>query len=86
MSKPNDFGVFDMLTGVREWVSEVDPGNPLRLGLCGISFRYQNFRKYETIEARRIGWGLPELAYTFQGFRIVRSAPIVDAPAEEEDR
>ena len=82
-AKPNDYGVFAMLTGLREWVSEVDPENPHRRGLCGVSFRYRHFRNYGSVEAERIGWGLPDLAYTFQGFRVVRSVPI-QSPDEEQ--
>ena len=69
-TKPNDLGVFDMITGSREWVSEKDPKDPKRVGLCGYSFR-ENFS--EEIKPRLIGYDLPDLAYSFNGFRVVRS-------------
>ena len=87
-SKPNDYGIFDMLTGTREWVSEVDPENSRRRGLCGVSFRYSHFRGYDKLDTRPIGWGLPELAYSFHGFRVVRSLPldgVASEPPTEQD-
>jgi hypothetical protein len=75
-TKPNDFGIFDMVTGSREWVSEKDPKDPKRVGLCGNSFR-DNFS--EEIKPRLIGYDLPDLAYSFNGFRVVRSRPMKTA-------
>ncbi len=72
-TKPNDFGVFDMITGSREWVSEKDPKDPKRVGLCGYSFR-DDFS--EAIRPQSIGYDLPDLEYSFNGFRVVRSRPI----------
>ncbi|NND99484.1 MAG: protein kinase [Pirellulaceae bacterium] len=71
-AKPNGYGIFDLICGTREWVSEVDPDNPRRRGLCGMSFRYNK----ETLEPRQIGFGLPDLSYSFHGFRVVRSRPV----------
>ena len=71
-TKPNDYGIFDMITSVREWVSDADTKDPLRRGLCGQSFRQPK----SGLVPPRIGFDSPDLKYTFQGFRVVRSRPV----------
>jgi hypothetical protein len=61
-----------MITGSREWVSEKDPEDPKRVGLCGYSFR-DYFS--EDMNPHVIGYDLPDLEYSFNGFRVVRSRP-----------
>ncbi len=70
-SKPNDFGIFEMISGTREWVSENDESLTHRRGLCGMSWRYNK----GTLSPREIGFGLPDLSYSYHGFRVIRSRP-----------
>ena len=73
-AKPNYFGVFTMIGGCREWTSAVDPSNPKRRALCGMSYRYDK----DMLEPEEIGFGLADLRYSFHGFRVVRSRPMRD--------
>ena len=68
--KPNDYGIFDMPDSVREWVSDSD-GNGVRRGLCGQSY----YRDLRELVPPRVAYDTPELSYTYQGFRVVRSIP-----------
>ncbi|MCO8122333.1 protein kinase [Stieleria sp. TO1_6] len=81
-SKPNDKGFFDLITGTREWVSDVDPDKPNRRGLCGNSFVYDHFRNYGEVKPESLSFDVPNLAHSYIGFRVVRSIPIELASAD----
>jgi Protein kinase domain len=73
LEHPNVVPVHDV---GHEWVSEKDPKDPKRVGLFGYSFR-DNFS--EGIRPNVIGYDLPDLEYSFNGFRVVRSRPSKNA-------
>ena len=73
-ARPNDFGIFDMYSKVREWTNDVDPGNPKRIQLCG--FDYRGSLGVRGVAPRYLGYSEPNTLRSFYGFRLFRSVPM----------
>jgi serine/threonine protein kinase len=74
-SKPNDYGIFDMITNVIEWISDGRSGG--KRGVCGKHYgsRFDEF--FDSRDQPRIAWDSPTLRWSYIGFRVARSRPDV---------
>lgn len=69
-TKPNDYGLFDMLANVREWVTDSRSGT--RRGVCGKYYGNRFGLELSPDDPAKIAWDSPDLTWSYIGFRVAR--------------